>query len=87
MHVFQFLEICVPWSLERWAWEFSIVVLQVWVGSPAGEAGSGHPPRRSHLGLHIGGEVQCVPLQFCEGDGGVLQVVEKDLDLREDRGD
>lgn len=50
MHVFQFLEICVPWSLERWIWEFSIVVLQVWVGSPAGEAGSGHPPRRSHLG-------------------------------------
>ena len=45
MHVFQFLEICVPWSLERWVWEFSIVVLQVWVGSPAGEAGSGHPPQ------------------------------------------
>lgn len=43
-------------------------------------------PRRSgsHLGLHVGGEVQCVPLQFCEGNGGVLQVVEEDLDLCHD---
>lgn len=46
------------------------------------------PPHScSHLGLHVGGEVQCVPLQFCEGNGGVLQVVEKDLDLWGDRGD
>lgn len=22
MHIFQFLEICVPWSLECWVWEF-----------------------------------------------------------------
>lgn len=46
------------------------------------------PPHScSHQGLHIGGEVQCVPLQFCEGNGGVLQVVEEDLDLWGDRGD
>lgn len=44
IHVFQFLEICVPWSAERWVWEFAIAVLQVWVGSLAGEAGSGPPP-------------------------------------------
>lgn len=88
IHVFQFLEISVLWSVERWVWEFSIAVLQVWVGSPAGEAGSGRPPgSRSHLGLHISGEVQCVPLQFCEGDGRVLQVVEEDLDLWGDGGD
>lgn len=49
IHVFQFLEISVPWSVERWVWEFSIAVLQVWVGSPAGEAGSGPPPRRQPL--------------------------------------
>lgn len=44
----------------------------------------GHPHSCSYPGLHIGGEVQCVPLQFCEGDGGVLQVVEEDLDLCHD---
>lgn len=44
------------------------------------------PPQHScsHLRLHIRGEVQCVPLQFCEGNGGVLQVVEEDLDLCHD---
>lgn len=58
------------------------------LGPLAGEAGAGHPPHScSRLGLHVGGEVQCVPLQFCEGNGGVLQVVEKDLDLWGDRGD
>ena len=88
IHVFQFLEICVPWSVERWVWEFSIAVLQVWVGSLAGEAGSELPSHsRYHLGLHVSGEVQCVPLQFCEGDGRMLQVVEEDLDLWGDRGD
>lgn len=39
------------------------------------------PHSYSHLGLHVSGEVQCVPLQFCEGNGGVLQVVQEDLDL------
>lgn len=43
-----------------------------WLGRP-------QPP-----GLHVSGEVQCVPLQFREGDGGVLQVVEEDLDLCHD---
>lgn len=42
------------------------------------------PHSCSHLGLHVGGEVQCVPLQFCEGNGGVLQVVEENLDLCHD---
>lgn len=84
MHMFQFLEICDPWSLECWVWEFSIVVFQVCVGSPGWRGGLGHPHSCSHLGLHISGEVQCVPLQFCEGDGGVLQVVEEDLDLCHD---
>lgn len=83
VHVFQFSEPCVPGSLECWVWEFPIVVFQVCAGRPAGEAGSAAPPS-SHLGLHVRGEVQCVPLQFCEGDGGVLQVVEEDLDLRHD---
>lgn len=32
MHMFQFLETCVPWSLECWVWEFSIVVFQVCAG-------------------------------------------------------
>lgn len=44
-----------------------------------------HPPQPPCLGLHVGGEVQCVPLEFCEGNGGVLQVVEEDLDLWGDR--
>lgn len=79
-HVSQFLETCVPWRLECWVWEFPIAVFQVCAGSPAREAGSA-TPCSSHLGLHIRGEVQCVPLQFCEGNGGVLQVVEEDLDL------
>lgn len=83
MHTFQFSEPCVPWSLECWVWEFPIVVFQVCAGRPAREAGSA-TPHSSHLGLHIRGEVQCVPLQFCEGDGGVLQVVEEDLDLCHD---
>lgn len=89
MHVFQFLEIYGPWSLECWVWEFSIVVFQVCVGSLGWRGWRGPPPPHScsHLGLHVGGEVQCVPLQFCEGNGGVLQVVEKDLDLWGDRGD
>lgn len=43
MHMFQFLEVCVPWGLECWAWEFSIGVFQVCVGSLAGEAGSATP--------------------------------------------
>lgn len=38
-------------------------------------------PTAAHPRLHVCGEVQCVPLQFCEGNGGVLQVVEEDLDL------
>lgn len=87
MRTFQFLEICVPWRLECWVWEFSIVVFQVCVGSPGWRGWFGHPHSGSHLALHIGGEVQCVPLQFCKGDGGVLQVVEEDLDLWGDRGD
>lgn len=45
-----------------------------------------HPsPQPPCLGLHVGGEVQRVPLEFCEGNGGVLQVVEEDLDLWGDR--
>lgn len=53
-----------------------------WVPWPEKLAWATPPPRSgSHLGLHVGGEVQCVPLQFCEGNGGVLQVVEEDLDL------
>lgn len=47
---------------------------------PGWRAASGHPTA-AHPRLHICGEVQCVPLQFCEGNGGVLQVVEEDLDL------
>lgn len=44
-----------------------------------------HPsPQPPCLGLHVGGEVQRVPLEFCEGNGGVLQVVEEDLDLCHD---
>lgn len=59
-----------------------------WVPGWRGWLGAAPPAdSRSHLGLHIGGEVQCVPLQFCEGDGRVLQVVEEDLDLWGDRGD
>lgn len=85
MHIFQFLEICVPWSLECWAWEFSRIVFQVCVGSPPLERLAQANPRScSHLGLHVSGEVQCVPLQFCEGNRGVLQVVEEDLDLCHD---
>lgn len=33
-------------------------------------------PTAARPRLHVCGEVQCVPLQFCEGNGGVLQVVE-----------
>lgn len=85
MHMFQFSEPRVPWSLESWVWELPIVVFQVCAGRPA-RGRLGHP-HSSHLGLHIRGEVQCVPLQFCEGDGGVLQVVEEDLDLWGNGGD
>lgn len=69
-----------PFSQECWVWEFSIVVFQVCVSWPGRLA----PRSYSHLGLHVGREVQCVPLQFCEGDGGVLQVVQEDLDLCHD---
>lgn len=31
--------------------------------------------------LHVRGEVKCVAFELGEGDGRVLQVVEKDLDL------
>lgn len=44
MRVFQFLEICVPWSLECWVWEFAIVVFQVCVGSPGWRGWRGPPP-------------------------------------------
>lgn len=43
VHMFQFLEPCVPWSLECWVWEGSITVFQVCAGRPAGEAGSATP--------------------------------------------
>lgn len=46
------------------AWEIPIVVFQVCVGPPW--------PRPPCLRLHVGGEVQCVPLQLGEGDWGVL---------------
>lgn len=82
MHVFQFLETWVPWSLECWVWEFSIGVFQVCWAPRLARPAQAAPRSGSHLGLHVGGEVQCVPLQFCEGNGGVLQVVEKYLDLR-----
>lgn len=32
-------------------------------------------------GLHVRGEVKCVAFELREGDGRMLQVVEKDLDL------
>lgn len=50
----------------------------------AGGAGSDHPYSCPSLRLHVSGEIQCVPFQFCEGDRGVLQVVEEDLDLCHD---
>lgn len=55
-----------------------------WLERPARVAPPPPAPSGSRLGLHVGGEVQCVPLQFCEGNGGVLQVVEEDLDLGHD---
>lgn len=83
MHIFQFLEVGFPWSLECWAGEFLLQSFKSVLDSGWG-AGSGHPPQPPLLRLHISGKVQCVPLQFCKGDGGVLQVVEEDLDLCHD---
>lgn len=50
MHVFQFLEVCVPWSLECWVWEFSVVVFQVCVGTPGWRGWFGHPRNCSRRG-------------------------------------
>lgn len=74
-----------PASLGVWSAGFGRVLSQSFKSVPVArlERPLGHP-RCSHLGLHIRGEVQCVPLQFCEGNGGVLQVVEEDLDLCHD---
>lgn len=74
-----------PASLGVWSAGFGRVLSQSFKSVPVArlERPLGHP-HSSHLGLHIRGEVQCVPLQFCEGNGGVLQVVEEDLDLCHD---
>lgn len=64
-------------------WGVSVAVFQVYVGAWL----EGWPlaaPTAAHPRLHVCGEVQCVPLQFCEGNGGMLQVVEEDLDLGHD---
>lgn len=74
MHIFQFLEGGFPWTLECWAGEFLLQSFKSMLG-PGWRAGSGHP-HSCPPQLHVCGEVQCVPLQFCEGNGGVLQVVE-----------
>lgn len=62
----------------------------VWASLPGGLRSSPCPPAGSWeclqlvpspRRLHVRGEVKCVAFQLSVGDGGMLQVVEKDLDL------
>lgn len=61
----------------------------VWAGLPGAAIQSVSPSREweclqlvpSPRRLHVRGEVKCVAFQLSVGDGGMLQVVEKDLDL------
>lgn len=39
-------------------------------------------PETRGWGLNVSGKVECVALEFGEGDGRMLQVVEQYLDLR-----
>lgn len=50
MRVFQFLEVCVPWSLQCRVWEFSDGVFQVRVGSPGWRGWLCRPRSCSHPG-------------------------------------
>lgn len=83
MHKFQFLDICVLGSAGQGSarlWCLSLCWVPGWSGW------LGPPPAAAAPQLHVGGEVQCVPLQFREGNWGMLQVVEEDLDLWRNRG-
>lgn len=59
-----------------------------WVAEDQGLYGVSHSlvsrcrPERRGWGLNVSGKVECVALQFGEGDGRMLQVVEQYLNLR-----